>query len=153
MMDQSSCNSNGEITIMRILISGSPKTGTTGLFYKIRNSIQGKPRLLFEVTPPYQYEAGDEERGVLAKVVVNFGDPGLDSFACFDKKIAIVRDPRDTLVSRVLYGISYHSKYDRDDALVGRMYCFLKQFVSSERRIGMLDLIRFHAELSGGGGR
>lgn len=134
---------------MKILIAGSPKTGTTGLFYLLRNSMAGAPRLLFEETAPYTPEPSDDERGVLAKVVVNPDTEDLTSYDGFDKRIAIIRDPRDTLISKLLYGLGYHSTYDRDDAKVGMMYCYLKEFEESPGDMGLLDLIRCNQRLKG----
>ena len=135
---------------MKILIAGSPKTGTTGLYYKLRNSWGGgSPRLLFEEPEPYRPEPGDDERGVLAKVVINPDTEDLTPYLHFDRKIAIVRDPRDTLISRLMYGIGYHSPYDRDDRQVARMYAFLRRLEASDGELGVLDLIRFDWGLRG----
>ncbi len=135
---------------MKILIAGSPKTGTTGLYYKLRNSWGGGgPRLLFEEPEPYRPEPGDDERGVLAKVVINPDTEDLTPYLHFDRKIAIVRDPRDTLISRLMYGIGYHSPYDRDDRQVARMYAFLRRLEASGGELGVLDLIRFDWDLRG----
>jgi len=93
----------------KIVIFGQYKTGTTGLFTKIRNSLpkaELEPRTLFEPLE-YQPEARDESRWVLAKTILKFpGHPepvDYDSFLGFDRRIYLSRDPRDWLVSSALF--------------------------------------------------
>ena len=103
---------------MKILIAGLAKTGTTGLLYLIKNSISGEPRLLFE---PQEYPAhlASYAGDLIAKVLVG---PNLiaASFARFDRKITLVRDPRDRMISALLYS-QYHGKYLADERRVRMM--------------------------------
>lgn len=96
---------------MKILIAGLAKTGTTGLLYLVANSFGAKPRILFEpkVCPA---DLGPPEGNVVAKILIG---PKLDaaSFAHFDRKITIVRDPRDRVVSALLYS-QFHGNYLAD---------------------------------------
>ncbi len=87
---------------MDIVIVGLPKSGTTGLFYKIRNSLVGSVRAHFECHAAPDLNVGQDDH-VLAKVLYRSDAGFLSSFEKFAKKIAIVRDPRDRLVSSVLY--------------------------------------------------
>ncbi len=48
-----------------------------------------------------------------------------------------------------MYGIGYHSPYDRDDHMVARMYAFLRRMEASGGALGVLDLIRFDWALRG----
>jgi hypothetical protein len=88
----------------KILIAGLPKSGTTALFYKIKHSLASDVVCLFEPDKFAPERPISVHRTVLAKVVIT---PWLDidSFCGFEKKILIVRDPRDTLVSMLLYVI------------------------------------------------
>ena len=84
---------------MKILIAGAPKTGTTALFYRIKNSLDGGVREMFEPRG-YVAEPGDGACHVLAKVLLDpLIDLDMESFSSFEKKIGIVRDPRDRLIS------------------------------------------------------
>ncbi len=132
----------------RILIAGAPKTGTTGLFYKIRNSMPGEPRELFEVAT-YEPLPDDGETGVVAKVVVGPDTADLPSYAGFDRHVFIVRDPRDTLISSTLYAIGFHRPYDRDDVKVAAMYGRLRTFEQDGEGRSLLDLLTFDRELMG----
>ena len=89
---------------MKIVVAGLGKTGTTALFFKVKQAMPADTHCLFEPrgyqTPPVPAEH------VLVKDL--FGvHKTLDvaSFQSFDRKIVLTRDSRDTLVSRVLYDI------------------------------------------------
>src|SRR5690606_15023024 len=85
----------------KIVIAGQGKSGTAALFHKIRAAVPDSTRLLFE---PRAYEPEPDDGHVLAKVLID--PPGyvdFSTFEPFDKKILIVRDPRDNLISRLLY--------------------------------------------------
>ena len=54
---------------MRIVIAGFAKTGTTGLFAQLRNSIDGDIRTLFEASG-YVPQERDAQRAVLVKILI-----------------------------------------------------------------------------------
>ena len=99
---------------MKIVIAGLPKSGTTALFYKIKNSLPRNAKGLFE---PFKYipNPEDEKFDLVAKILFwpNRLEADYDSWGCFDKKIMIIRDPRDRYISEFLY-IVRHSKYYMD---------------------------------------
>lgn len=86
---------------MKILIAGLSKTGTTGVLYLVANSMRHEPRIIFEpnVCPP---DVQDEAGNLIAKVLVGTRLKA-ETFAQFDKKVTLVRDPRDRFISRLLY--------------------------------------------------
>ena len=109
---------------MRILIYGQPKTGTTILFYKIQKAFEKRfpGRALQTVFEPNDFEESDGKQYLLIKdaykgevaehaltkalipIQKGIGFPfeyaqKLDA----DKKILIVRDPRDRWISALFY--------------------------------------------------
>lgn len=123
----------------RIAILGQYKSGTTGLFYKIKNSLPPPVRTLFE---PYEYVAEPEDAGrwVLAKVILGLAD-GVEAvryatFLGFDKKLYLVRDPRDWLVSGTLFLI--HRV--QDDQRLSQIMRLLRQKESDPRSISLLQI-------------
>ncbi|MDQ1830520.1 hypothetical protein [Massilia scottii] len=90
---------------MRCLIVGTAKTGTTALLYAVAQAMGGDPVVHMEdrigdlqVLPEhtavkliFEHESG--------AAIAAFG-------AGFDKRILLVRDPRDNLVSRLLYMVA-----------------------------------------------
>jgi len=97
---------------IKILIAGLPKSGTTALFYRIRNSLVPPFEELFEHT---SYDALKlHDKNVVAKILII---PKVDfsHFESFDKKVLIVRDPRDRLISQLLYGSAFNKFPERPD--------------------------------------
>lgn len=123
---------------MKILVAGLGKSGTTGLYYLVRNSLSGNPTCGFE--PNYKELTGDE---VLVKSLVGDTRHGNhlyveDVFDKFDKRLFIVRDPRDRLVSGTLYSAAtsrFKSREDLDNFLK-----LLRQKESDPNSVSMLDL-------------
>lgn len=87
---------------MRTVIFGLGKTGTTALYYAVAPALPSDTRLLFE---PAAFRAPGPS-WILAKVLIRPEPPVVYScFDHFDKRVLLVRDPRDQLISRLLYGI------------------------------------------------
>jgi len=128
---------------MKILIAGQAKSGTTALYYALKQTLPRKYTCLFE---PRSNKAvrGD---GVLAKVLIN-EFLKIDDFATFDKKILIVRDPRDNLVSRLLYAI-YDQKFFADDDKVGVFIARLEQKQREPASVPLIELLQVLSDLSG----
>ncbi len=131
---------------MKILIAGLAKTGTTGLLYLLNNSLPRAPKLLFEpkTLPP---ETFAQHPDLLVKVII---DDHLDaqSFLPFGRKITLVRDPRDRLVSALLYS-QYHAGYLSDDAKVGRVRELLERKESAPRAVSIGSILETIGEVAG----
>ena len=95
---------------VNIIIFGLPKTGTTGLFRTLRLSIESAGWdcvSVFEPRGPKPWKAFSKrarpELWLLSKAMLKpryFADGAV---SIFDKKIMIVRDPRDRLISAFLF--------------------------------------------------
>lgn len=144
-------NNAATITMIRqtrILIAGLSKTGTTALFYKILDSFPGQTLPLFEPDAPPQ-DDNTVTRNVVAKILL--GPPSrLASFAHFERKIGIIRDPRDTLVSRLLYRMANHGLYLNDRSRIMEMHRLLQKKEESSESVSILDIVRLNERLSGG---
>jgi hypothetical protein len=92
-----------------ICIVGSSKTGTTGVYSSVKHALAARGSAFYgmhEKYPPEMYRALDlyaPDRVVLAKLLLTNIHFSNDVVADFDKRVLIVRDPRDTLVSVMLY--------------------------------------------------
>ena len=92
-----------------IVIVGSSKTGTTGLFYSVRSGLErsGEPFYsLYEKHSARIYRYLDlyaPNRLVVAKLLVTNKTFDWRVAAEFRSRLLIVRDPRDTLVSALLF--------------------------------------------------
>jgi len=86
---------------MRVLIVGEGKSGTTALLRSVADAM-GDPEELFEpreMTP----EQLTGESLVVKKLLLNWRASENDLVDRFDKRIHILRDPRDRLISHLLY--------------------------------------------------
>jgi hypothetical protein len=128
---------------MKILIIGQAKSGTTALYHALKQSLSGKYTSLFE---PKSYLANDGDQFTLAKVLIN-EFVNIDDFDNFDKKILIVRDPRDNLVSLLLYAI-YDQKFITDDNKVNFFIDKLEKKQINPASISLIDLFKVLSDLS-----
>ena len=126
---------------MKIVVAGLGKTGTTALFFKVKQAMPAGTHCLFE---PRGYRAPPvPAEHVLVKDL--FGvhktlDAG--SFQSFDRKIVMIRDPRDTLVSRVLYDIYNEPTVCADDAQVDGFVRILRAKEADPSSTPLRDIIR-----------
>jgi hypothetical protein len=130
---------------LSVIIVGLGKSGTTALFYKLKSALPHGMVCLFE---PRQFESarvGDAPY-ILAKVLLG---ANADSFSHFDKKILIVRDPRDRIVSRTLYRVFNFPDFCADHAKVETYMRMLREKESNPENVSMLDLIRLSDRLTG----
>lgn len=86
---------------MRVMVLGEGKSGTTALFHSVAAAI-GDPEKLFEpriLTP----EDLAPDPLVVKKLLLNWRNRDDELKDRFDKLICITRDPRDRLISHLLY--------------------------------------------------
>jgi hypothetical protein len=126
-----------------IVIFGQYKSGTTALFCQIRHAIYGhEVRELFE-PKEYVETAGDANRWLLAKVILRFDSTNIryDSFANFQKKVIIYRDPRDWLISTILFTFQQpHFALYRDTARFETLFDLLRK---KESDPGIVKIFKF----------
>lgn len=123
---------------MKVLVAGLAKTGTTGLLYLIANSFEKMPKLLFEPKECPQ-DIYSEEGNVVAKVLI--GNLNVESFAGFDRKITLVRDPRDRIVSSLLYS-QYHANYLENDDRVQLVKECLERKENNPSSVSIAEIIK-----------
>lgn len=133
-------------TKARIAIFGQYKTGTTGLYSKILHSLPpGVPlRTLFEPSA-FVAEPADAARVLLAKVILRIpeGHDDVDyaSFGGFTRRIRLVRDPRDWLVSGILFVIQQNRSVYADHRVLEHVLGLLAAKESDPREISLVHLL------------
>jgi hypothetical protein len=125
---------------MRAVVFGLGKTGTTALFFKLKQAMAGDTHCLFEprtfVPPPVSTSS------VLAKVLLGYNrDVDPTGFFSFDRKLLLTRDPRDTLVSRVLYDIYNEPAICADDRNVERFVSLVRRKEADPRGTSLKAII------------
>lgn len=141
---------------VKIVIYGLAKSGTSALFYKILNSLPAGTIALFE---PKSYTLRDRIMGrvralrrrnvapdLLAKVLPwEVGPVSVVDFEGFGRQILIVRDPRDRIVSELLYR-SYNAQFIRGEAEALEWLRLLRLKEADPGSISLVQLIEaFHA--------
>jgi hypothetical protein len=129
---------------MKILVAGQAKSGTTALYYALKQALPRNYTCLFE---PRSYTGAGSDGCVLAKVLINPSVKAGD-FETFHKKILIVRDPRDNLLSRLLYAV-YDQKFFVDDDKVRIFIKHLEQKQRNPAGLPLIELLKVLSNLSG----
>lgn len=130
----------------KIVVFGQYKTGTTGFFTRIRNSLPESTRTLFE-SNEYIQEDQDKSRWVLAKVILK--EPGhpdpvnYASFQVFDRRICITRDPRDWLVSATLFNCQLKESVFGNEEAMEWVMDYLHQKEASPHSLPLKMLLEY----------
>jgi len=99
----------------KILVVGAPKSGTTALFYNIKSCLPPNAYSFFE---PDKLPAPESVkylfRDVLVKIVLS-NPPELEGIDKYSKVVLIIRDPRDLLISALLYTSAFHSTWNKNE--------------------------------------
>ncbi|QAY77679.1 hypothetical protein [Sphingosinicella sp. BN140058] len=137
---------------MKIVIYGLAKSGTSALFYKIRNSLPAGTISLFEPSTYTRRERllerlraarrGHFAPDVLAKLLPwDWRPVRLGDFDDFDRQILLVRDPRDRLVSALLYK-TYNASFVRDASAAADFLDLVRRKEANPGAVTMLRLLR-----------
>ena len=125
---------------MRVVIFGLGKTGTTALFFKLKQAMAADTLCLFE---PRTFAPPSGQTGeILAKVLIGYNrnvDPS--GFLGFDRTLFLTRDPRDTLISRVLYDIYNEPAICADEAKVDAFVNLLRRKEEDPAGTPLRDII------------
>jgi hypothetical protein len=132
---------------MNYLIAGLPKSGTTILFTRVREGLGGEIATYFEPRTEEQYEnlfATGQYRDTLTKILIGAVPPGCDINTRFERKVLIVRDPRDQLISLLLYRFNRFTQINDRDAY-HRARRLLEQKVHDPSSLSTVELFdRIH---------
>ena len=104
----------------RVLIVSTGKSGSTALFFRLKKSLGPETVGLFEpeaITPALLDDAA--QHPVVCKVILPVEGDVLEQLGnLFSKRILLVRDPRDVLVSALLYLSGYHFAWKRSESAI-----------------------------------
>ena len=130
-----------------VLVCGAQKSGTTALLYAVAAALGGHQRISYEPRAPERIELGPGAH-VLCKLVLEVAP--VENFAGvfdrFDKRIFIVRDPRDVLISRLLYMVRDQS-FIFDPGRLQRLLAALERKEADADALDVVDLARLIGEL------
>lgn len=126
----------------RICIIGLAKSGTSALYGSIKAKLPAPRRLMFEPSSvgELSYVTGSFNGNALTKLMFSsvnrYGyDPDL-----FTHNIAIVRDPRDVIVSTILFSFNRLSLLN-NKALYGQLVALFEKKEQDPRAVTMVELL------------
>ena len=125
---------------MRTLIVGNAKTGTTALLYMIAQA-GGNPRVYME-EPASTLRA--LPRDSVAKLIFEQESEAalLEAADQFDHKILLLRDPRDTLVSQLLFSLKGRADLLADDAFLATLLAMLQAKQEAPDAIDLMSIAK-----------
>ena len=136
---------------MKISILGMGKSGTTALFYAIKQCLDKDTRLFFE--PEDFYTACQQvlqaKSGLIKWLFGEFKDTFSEGLVQLDKTVLIVRDPRDILVSRLLYRVR-DMGFVHDKQKYNRYLDLLRKKEREPQTVSVSQLFDFQDELDNG---
>lgn len=130
-----------------ILVAGQPKTGTTALYFWLKESMPGDTVCLNEQLQLNQSLVSGAPRS-LAKILLFPGWFDFEAYDQFREKILLVRDPRDTLISSLLYWVSL-SPIKGDPHLLDQFVEALRAKEQSPADVPFTSLIELWDRLDG----
>lgn len=107
-----------------ILITGAPKTGTTAVYHSIREQLPADSTCLFEP----ENRSLQLPEIISSPVLVKSFVPISEKYDFFNKKILITRDPRDYIISRILYS-TYDIIMSETQETTIRTHAYLNKFL------------------------
>jgi hypothetical protein len=130
---------------MKILIAGEGKTGTTAIACAISKAYPNFP-FVFEPTIDEANQVIGRNINLIVKSLIALesrGDKSRDLYRTgyfdkFDKRIFIVRDPRDKIISLLLYSGGFHKTYKHPKRI--RKSIELLQKKESDNSVSLLEL-------------
>lgn len=135
---------------MRYLVLGPGKSGTTALARAIEQEATAPVEVFFEPKDLSVVPASAPDQGsIVAKVLVEHTKMAeVDRLATFDRTVFICRDPRDVMISRLLYRVrdmDFITDADRRE----RWLDAIRQKEADPSSISTVGLYRLLADISG----
>lgn len=127
----------------KVLIAGAPKTATTALYFRVKDSLSNNHQGFFEPKDLESCEVALQSNvDVVAKIVLiqEFSETTQKILSQFNKNLLIIRDPRDTLISSLLYEGGYHSAWKKSVDEIADLINILKQKEEDPSSISVVKL-------------
>ncbi|MBF0276073.1 MAG: hypothetical protein HQK84_12655 [Nitrospinae bacterium] len=127
----------------RIVVLGIGKSGTTALYFRIKNSFPKKHKDFFE--PKEAIEIAEKismEDNVIAKILIPVDEKYLKKINdFFIKKVLIVRDPRDIIVSSLLYTGAFNYLWRMEEKYILKCLSLLEKKEENPASLSVIELL------------
>jgi hypothetical protein len=129
----------------KIIIAGLGRSGTTALYFKIKKLLNKNSVFLFEPKiTDLPRDLINSNRGVLIKTLLSLNIKlDYNYFKGFNKKIFIARDPRDIIVSTLLYKGGYHFLWRKTLENITSCLSLIKQKEKDPNSVSTLRLFKY----------
>lgn len=134
------------------LVAGAGKSGTTGLFYSICEAVPDAARSFERKGVPHILAQHENAGKLVAKVLISpdkFYHPsrraGLERFG---RRVAIIRDPRDVVVSRCMWRVQ-DMKFMLDERKFAEYRRLLRRKEENPRSVSIRSIAAFQNDLEG----
>ncbi len=131
---------------MRVLILGEGKSGTTALLRSVATAI-GNPSELFEPELLKPADLGPDPL-VVKKLLLSWRNKEAQLAERFDKRLFISRDPRDRLISHLLYD-AYNAAPSLDSSQRSQWIDALAAKSTDPDNVGFADLVHRWWQITG----
>jgi hypothetical protein len=134
----------------RIVVLGTAKSGTTALYTSIKDAMDEKTITFFEPDKD-EFRTALKSRSKKLLVKLSLIDREqyknlAEDLNHFDKKIMIVRDPRDILISNLLYWVRW-MRFSKDEALLKVFLDKVEQKEKDPSSVSLLELYELRDKL------
>jgi hypothetical protein len=132
---------------MRVCVVGGSKTGTTGLYAGVKAGLLESEGACYALNERHDRAVFDNLRRyapevpVVAKLLLTSASFSPDVVELFDKKLFVVRDPRDTLVSVALYYPVLAINRERPDQSIDRYVELVRRKEQDPGSVSFLELL------------
>lgn len=135
--------------MMRILVYGAGKTGTTAVYYAFQNASPGMT-CVFEPPTLSKIDFAEHPDLLVKSLAVMKHAQEAQYFPWFDKRVLIVRHPFDRLVSYVLYAPNNGQGFF-DDRAMQSFVDLLKRKLASPGSVSFREIVELVSSLQPGG--
>jgi len=128
-----------------VLIVGIAKSGTTAI-YSMTKKAMGNCLSILEPSLPGQFEFIHEDKSPekVIKILIGSVPPDAPYLQGFDRNVLIVRDPRDIVISWLLYKPLLADRH-KDQTFISNFTDLLRRKEDNPDSVSILDLEEFYA--------
>jgi hypothetical protein len=125
----------------KVVVVGHARSGTSLLYGRLRASLPEALGFFEPADPAFLEQARKAPGAVVAKLLLPVpGDMAAQLGAVFSRRLFLVRDPRDVLVSALLYVGGFEVMWRWEDERIDRALALLRRKEEEPATIGLLEL-------------
>lgn len=125
----------------KVVVVGHARSGTSLLYGRLRASLPEALGFFEPSDPAFLEQARETPQAVVAKLLLPVnGDMTAQLGAVFSRRLFLVRDPRDVLVSALLYVGGFEVMWRWEESRIARALALLGRKEAEPAAVGLLEL-------------